>query len=104
MPLETLDPELTLALLEGHDDMVGPAAAEQEAFYASQTCPHCHGESLQKVAESSIMFSGGSILPKFLLKCACGCTFSPHSGLIVTLGNLAEVLEPAVPLINGDDD
>ncbi len=96
---------MILKLLEGHVDTIGPAAEEQDKFYASQICPYCQGDSTQKHADGRLTFSGESALPKFLLKCdSCGCIFDPHTGLIAALGNLAEALEPAIPLINGDGD
>ena len=50
------------------------------------------------------MWQKGEILPKFYLEClACGCQFNPHNGMIVKLGNLAQAVEPALPILKTED-
>lgn len=90
--------------MEGHEDVVTPAAKASERFYAAQSCIRCGG-SCRKVGDVRTMFQQGEIMPQYRLEClACGCEFNPHSGMIVKMGNLGEALEPAVPLLDGPDD
>jgi hypothetical protein len=105
MQLKTLDPEITKKLLEGHRDVVSPLADEREAFYYSQVCPHCGTTGLKKTGDARMMFRNGDPMPRYLLECeACGCVHDPHSGIIVTLGNLAKALKPAFPILDGPED
>jgi Zn ribbon nucleic-acid-binding protein len=98
-----LSPEITAKLLEGHEDILTPAASERERFYAVQTCPRCGG-SCRKIGDFRTMWQKGEILPKFYLEClACGCQFNPHNGMIVKLGNLAQAVEPALPILKTED-
>jgi hypothetical protein len=104
MRLKFLDPEIARKLMEGHEDVVTPAAKASERFYAAQSCIRCGG-SCRKVGDVRTMFQQGEIMPQYRLEClACGCEFNPHSGMIVKMGNLGEALEPAVPLLDGPDD
>ena len=98
--LKLLDPRITLKLLEGHRDTITRAAAEREQFYKSQTCPQCGGNAFTKRSELRILFSPDDPLPRYLLECQnCGGIFDPHSGLIITMGNLGKAYVPAVPII-----
>lgn len=103
MPFKELDPRITAKLLEGHRDVITPLAAEREHFYQSQSCPTCGSTTLEKEGDSRFLFREGEALPRYLLRCQCGCVFDPHSGILLTIGNKAETLEPAVPLIDGED-
>jgi len=105
MALKTLDPRITQKLLEGHKDILTPAAQERERFYQDQMCPCCGGNAFTKVGDSRTMIREGEILPRFLLKCDnCGCLFDPHSGIQLSLGNIAKALQPSVPLLDGPED
>ena len=102
MHLKFLDEEITRKLLEGHEDVLTPIAQETEKFYAAQTCPRCGG-SCRKTGTKET-FVQGEMIARFHLQClACGCEFSPHSGLITTLGNIAEAVEPAIPILKKGD-
>lgn len=93
--VEEMSPLLIQKLLEGRRDEVTGPLAEQEAFYADASCPQCAAD-----CRKSGRAPGGD-LPRFLLEClGCGCEFNPHTGFIVKMGNVAEAVEPAVPLID----
>ena len=102
--LKFLDPQITLKLLEGHEDTITPAAQERERFYKSQSCPRCHGNALEKVGDLRIMFVDGDPLARYLLGCRnCGCEFDPHSGLITKMGNVGKAFIPTIPTIGSKD-
>jgi len=105
MNLKTMDPHITLKLLEGRVDVITPLAAEREAFYQSQTCPQCLGTSLKKTGDVRFMFRPGEALPRYWLECdGCRCVFDPHTGLVVKMGNIARSLEPAIPILPDRED
>jgi len=105
MHLKTLDPQITLKLLEGHEDVITPLAAERETFYQNQTCPQCLGTDFRKTGDSRFLFRQGEALPRYWLECVgCLCVFDPHSGLVLKMGNVARSLEPAIPILPGPED
>ncbi len=96
--IEEMDPELIAKLIEGMEDAVGPVVAAKDEVYAGKRCPRCSGQCRKK---------GGSLQelidefpPRFNLEClACGCEFSPASGVIYAMGNLAQAFERDVTLV-----
>ena len=97
--LHLMSPEITAKLLEGHEDILTPAATERERFYSAQNCPRCGG-SCRKIGDFRTMWKEGEILPRFYLEClACGCEFNPHNGMIIKMGNLGQAFEPAIPIL-----
>lgn len=97
--LHFLDPEVTRKLLEGHVDILTPAAQEQESFLTSQSCPRCGG-SCRKIADARTVFREQEMLPHYYLQClACECEFDPRTGMIIEMGNLAKAGRPAIPII-----
>lgn len=104
MELKFLDPEITMKLLEGHKDVLTKQAEQSDEFYAAQSCPRCGG-SCRKIGDSRTMFADGEMMPRFYLQClACGCEFDPRNGMILKLGNLAQAVEPAIPILKGQED
>lgn len=105
MELKPQDPRITLKLLEGHVDVISPMAQDRELFYQSQICPSCMGENLRKTGDPRHLFREGEPLPRYWLECeSCGCVHDPHSGIIITTGNTAKALEPAIPILGGPED
>lgn len=105
MAMKTLDPQITLKLLEGHEDILTPMAEEREKFYQGQICPSCGGNDFTKVGDSKTMIRDGDCLTRYLLKCNnCECLFDPHSGIQLTMGNLGKAYIPAVPILDGPED
>lgn len=87
-------------LIEGQVDIITKKAEQDEAFYMRQTCPRCKG-TCRKIGNPHSLFVEGELLPQFHSQClACGCEFDPKTGLIYKLGNVAQALEPAIPIIN----
>ena len=102
--LKLLDPRVTLKLLEGHKDTITEAAREREQFYKTRSCPQCGGNHFVKKADLRIMFTQDDPLPRYLLDCQnCGGIFDPHSGLIITTGNLGKAYTPTIPIIGSED-
>lgn len=105
MAFKPMDPKIIAKLIEGHKDIITPAAEEREKFYQSQDCPDCGGNALTKNGDAKTMFRAGDILPRYTLSCDnCDCLFDPHSGIILSLGNKAKAWQPAVPLLDGPED
>jgi hypothetical protein len=105
MDLKTLDPRITLKLLEGREDVITPLAHEREQFYQKQFCPQCNGNATTKVGNPKRLFVEGEALPRYQLRCDnCRCLFDPFTGLVLEMGNLAEAFEPGVHLFDGPDD
>lgn len=103
MTLKFLDPQITAKLLEGHKDIITPLVQERETFYSAQSCPRCGG-SCRKTGDARTMFRSDQPLPMFYLEClACGCEFNPENGVIITMGNVAQAVEPAYPIVGKKD-
>lgn len=95
MKLKTMDPNDIRKLLEGHEDILTPLMAKEEAQYKNLVCPNCHGHSCRKKVEDirtidndhgqSIVlpFSPDYPLPHTIAVCIdCDCEFSPDTGII----------------------
>lgn len=105
MELRTADPRITLKLLEGREDVLGPLAKARRDFYDSQICIRCGGKAFTKVADSKTIFVPDDPLPRYLLRCRdCECLFDPHSGILLAMGNLGKAFIPVVPLLDGPED
>lgn len=104
MQLKCMDPEEVARLLEGHKDIVTSLAEKREQFYNDQQCPSCASTSHTRSTNANIAFLGNDPIARFILECQdCGCVFDPHSGLVLQLGNRAR-LEPAIPILPGQED
>ena len=100
--LEFLDTEITMKLLEGHEDVISSANERMNKFYAEQTCPRCGG-NCRKLGDYHTMYTGDDALPKFYLQClACGEEFDPHTGLVIKTGNIGKAFVRALPIIGED--
>jgi DNA-directed RNA polymerase subunit M/transcription elongation factor TFIIS len=99
MKLKFLDQRQTKQLLSGHKDILTPLVEAREKTLYSQPCPKCGG-FCKKTAYHNVLFRDHDILPHFYLKCAaCGHEFDPETGLIVKLGNIAQAVEPVIPIL-----
>jgi hypothetical protein len=104
MSLTLMNIELMKILLSGQEDCLSPLVDQDNTFYASKVCPTCGG-SCRKVFDTKTGFREGELLPRYLLKClACESTFDPRTNLILTMGNLAKAVEPAIPIIKAKPD
>ena len=105
MDLQTLDPRITLKLLEGREDVITPLAQERERFYKSQRCPRCSGDANSKVGDPKHLFVEGEALPRYQLRCDnCSCLFDPFSGIVLEMGNLGEAFKPSVHILGDSQD
>jgi hypothetical protein len=105
MDLKTLDPRITLKLLEGREDVITPLAQEREQFYKSKSCPRCGGNANTKTGDFHRLFVDGEALPRYQLRCDnCACLFDPFSGIVIEMGNLGKAFVPAIPILPGPED
>ena len=105
MDLKPADPRITMKLLEGRTDLLGPLAEARRKFYEDQRCIRCGGSAFSRIADSRTMFTQDDPLPRYLLKCRdCECLFDPHSRILLTMGNLGKAFVPTVPILDGPDD
>ena len=105
MHLKPANPLVILKLLEGRKDVIGPLAKARDEFYQSQSCIRCGGNSLIKKANAATLFHANDPIPRYLLECQdCECTFDPHTGLLLTMGNIGKAFQPIVPLLDGPED
>lgn len=104
-----MDPEVVLKLLEGHENELEGEQKGLDAFYRQFRCPRCKGPCEKHFLGAEHAFGGDTAVPRSGLKCQlCDCVFDPHTGLIVTLGNLGNISERVgaslTPYIGGEED
>lgn len=105
MAIKQLDPEITLRLLEGHQNAVSPLARERDDFYKKQKCNECGSTALQKTQDPKRIFQENDPIARWLLNCKdCGAVFDPHTGLLINMGNPARAMVPTVPIFKGPHD
>lgn len=72
MRFQPLPEEVTRKLLEGHEDILSPAARELEARFQRARCPD-DGSPVTKHLDPQVPFVSGAILPNYQGKCTtCG--------------------------------
>jgi len=92
-------------MLEGHEDIVTPLAADRERFYTKQECIRCGSSALKRIGDANTMFRGRDPLPRYTLRClSCECEFDPHSNILLKMGNLGKAHEPSIPILKGPED
>ena len=85
----TMDEQTRLKLLEGHVDVLTPAAEEQSKRLASVRCPNCGVRPCQPFIDCARPFVSGEVPPRKLLNCTnCSVTFDPDSLIQLNLGRL----------------
>ena len=105
MDLKPADPRVILKLLEGKKDIITPLAEKRDEFYRGQTCIRCGSQALIKVANAATLFRSNDPMPRYLMQCQdCECLFDPHTGLLLSMGNLGKAFLPAVPILDGPED
>lgn len=101
MKLITLPLEIRRRLLEHEPDTLTPLV-EAKNKKAALPCPRCGGAMHQFLAERP--FTSTSILPRTVARCVdCSCEMDMQSGLMVKMGNPAQVEDP-FPIIKPKDD
>ena len=100
MLYKELDPAVAWAAIEGQGNLFTAAQEKADAFYRQFVCPSCKGASLSKRFNARHAFADpGWMVGRATLLCAeCQCHFDPHSGLILEMGNPANV-QPDIPII-----
>jgi rubredoxin len=79
-----LDPEITKKLIEGQEDILGPAVKSREELYRNAICPSC-GESNFKMLPKKL--NAEELVPYHYMECRiCGCVFDPKTGIILKDG------------------
>lgn len=81
-----LDPEEVRKALEGQEDVLSGARDEQNAFYASKTCPRgCGAEMVREHISQKHTYVQGELLPRWGLRCvACHTLIDPYTDIIVS--------------------
>lgn len=108
--IRELNPELARKAIEGHEDVLAPAARVDEAFYRQFSCPGCGSSSLAKEylggpRGQGVTWTEDEVLPNALLRCGeCSALFNPKSGMIVEQGVPVTLPEqPRAPGLTRDD-
>jgi hypothetical protein len=74
-----------LKALEGQENVLAPAVAENERFFRAIFCPSCGGD-VMPIVNTRKLFREGGLLPNFLGKCkTCHTEFEPHTNIIISL-------------------
>ncbi len=95
-----LPPGVAEKMLEGHEDTLTPMVQVELDFVNKQLCPRC-GSNVIPEHDIRRLIKG---VNRPLARCGeCKCLFDPYSGLLLEMGNLAN-LEPAIPIINPSED
>lgn len=91
MVFKALPPDEVRKALEGHQDILTPAAAANDDFFKSLSCPSCGGECM-KFVDPHRLWRESAILPNFLARCkACGVEFEPYTKIQVTVPHPSKV-------------
>lgn len=97
-----MDPEVAAKLIEGHKDTLSEKVQAEQKFYESLSCPRCGGSVAREM--DIVVDEEERVSTRYMARCReCKCLFNPDLGLIVEMGNLAN-LEPAIPIIHGRED
>ena len=81
MILKPMDPEAIRRALEGHENVLTPAAQKQADLFKSLSCPSC-GSGVTPYLDPQALFRPGEALPRYLARCtSCGCEFEPNTGI-----------------------
>ena len=96
-----MDPEVAAQLIDGHEDILTKKFEEEQKFFDSIYCPRCDGKVLKEV---NVKVNGDQITTQNLARCQeCRCLFEPNMGILVEMGNLANI-EPDIPIIRQHED
>ena len=95
-----LDPEMAWKAIEGHENILSPAAKAQEAFYRQFRCPRCR-QGLEKEFDPRHTYADpDSIVARALLRCGnCSYLIDPHSDIVLEYGDASKIPIEAIPII-----
>lgn len=98
-----MDPELVLAAIEGHEDILTPQAERLGTLYQSKSCPRCH-QGLQKEFDPRHVFADqNQPIGRSLLRCVnCRYLLDPHTDMVIEYGDSSKTPtpKPDIPYIN----
>lgn len=104
MEFQPADPEWIRKMLEGRKSVLEQLSKEDDAHYASKSCPSC-GAAMYPVVDSNNPFVPGRITPKCLLQCTyCKTMIEPDTGIIVKTGEAYEPVPTVADLFIGEPD
>lgn len=84
-PLHEMDPDVVKKLIEGHEDVIAPAVAQEQATLGGSTCPFCQGPMDARVNPKR-PFIKGKVLPNKVLVCLqCEAEVDLHSKIVVKM-------------------
>jgi len=100
-PVE-MDPEDIFALLEGHTNVLQPAAEKLDVFYRQFRCLTCGGACRKETVATHAFSDPDTFVPRSCLRCTlCACLFDPHSGLLLERGDPARAMK--IPILDPND-
>lgn len=88
------------AILEANKDTPDELAAAkkaEEAFIRNTPCTRCGGSCTPTFPGPRMVYSPGSLLPRYTLTCrTCGAEFAPSTGVLLRLGNMGKACAVAL--------
>jgi hypothetical protein len=92
-----LDPAIALKVIEGYKNELEPQRLALEAFYRQFRCKRCGGPCSKQMVSGHVFADAETLVPRCVLRCGrCACTFDPHSGIVISVGDGAR-LTPDAP-------
>ena len=83
MPFKTIDPEIMLKALEGHENILDKEVEAHEEYFRKLSCINC-GSNVTPFVDPSRLFRDGQNLPNYLARCeTCKCEFEPYTKIEV---------------------
>ncbi len=106
---QEMDQKLLKAIVDQEVDLLTPLVEADQQIYNDASCPRCGGVTIKErnlendievLEDGSVTSRSSRPIPKFLCRCAdCSCLFDPFSGLLLEMGNLAQV-RPRIPILS----
>ncbi len=105
MPVKEMDPELAWKAIEGYQNELAPEQKALDAFYRQFKCKRCGSNCRKETLNAVHAFNAPqTLVPRSVLRClSCACLFDPHTGMLLEMGNPAQV-PPTIPIIQPRDE
>jgi hypothetical protein len=102
MLFKEMSRDLLSKIIEGEEDILSALVARDREIYDSASCPRCGGRCATEVDAQRALKSSRPI-PRHNCRCLeCKCLFEPFTGILIEMGNLAN-LEPKIPILSTKD-